>query len=69
MGTQKYLRESYYHHIKYTIATLLVAFMWRKPLNSAVLAITTYRKPKRVSDGTGTQVKAQIINKCRIKMD
>ena len=40
--------------------------MWRKPLNSAALAITTHRKPKKVSDGTGTQVRA--INKCRIKM-
>ena len=42
--------------------------MWRKLLNSAVLAIITHRKPKRVFDGTSTQVKAQMINKCRIKM-
>ena len=43
--------------------------MWRKPLNSAALANTTHKKPKRVFDGIGTQVRAQIINKCRIKMD
>ena len=68
IGIQKYLRESCYHRIKCTTATLLTAFMWRRPLNSAALAITTHRTPKRVSDGIGTQVRAQIINKCRIKM-
>ena len=67
-GTQKYLRESCYHHIECTAATFLAAFMWRRPLNSTVLATTTHRKPKRVSDGTGTQVRTQMINKCRIKM-
>ena len=68
MGTQKYLRESCYHHIEYTTATFLAAFMLRRPLNSVVLATTTHRKPERVSDGTSTQVRAQMINKCRIKM-
>ena len=42
--------------------------MWRKSLNSAALANTTHKKPKRVFDRTGTQVRAQMINKCRIKM-
>ena len=42
--------------------------MWRRPLNSAALANATHKKPKRVSDGIGTQVRAQMINKCRIKM-
>ena len=42
--------------------------MWRRPLNSVTLAITTHRKLKKVSDGTGTQVRAQIINKCKIKI-
>ena len=68
MGTKKYLRENCYHRIKYTTTTLLAAFMWRRPLNSATLAITTHRKPNRVFDGTGTHVRAQMINKCRIKM-
>ena len=45
-----------------------ISFMWRRPLNSAVLATTTHRNPKKLSDGTGTQVRAQMINKCRIKM-
>ena len=40
----------------------------RRPLNNAALAITTHRKPKRVFDGTDTQVRAQMINKNRIKM-
>jgi len=67
-GNSKYLRESYYHRIKCTTATFLAAFMWRRTLNSAALAIATHRKPKKVSDGTSTQVRAQMINKCGIKM-
>ena len=39
-----------------------------KTLNSAVLATITHRRLKRVSDGTNTQVVAQMINKCRIKI-
>ena len=68
MGPQKYLRENCYHRIECTATTFLAAFMLRRPLNNVVLAITTHKKPKRVSDGTGIQVKAQMINKCRIKM-
>ena len=68
MGIQKYLRKSCYHRIECTAATFLAAFMLRRPLNSAVLTTTTHRKPERVSDGIDTQVKAQIINKCKIKM-
>ena len=67
-GTQKYLRESCYHRIEYTAATFLTTFMWKRPLNSVVIATTTHRKPNRVSDGTDTQVRAQMINKCKIKM-
>ena len=42
--------------------------MWRRPLNSIVLAAATHKKLKKVSAGTSTQVIAQMINKCRIKM-
>ena len=42
--------------------------MWRRPLNSAVLAATTHRGLKGVSDGMGTQVGIQIINKCKVQM-
>ena len=42
--------------------------MWRRPPNSAALATTTHRKSERVSDGTGTQVGAYMINKCKTKM-
>ena len=66
--TQKYLRESCYHRIKCTAPTFLVAFIWRRPLNSAALGTTTHRKSEKVSNGTGIQVRAQMINKCRIKM-
>ena len=67
-GTQKYRRESYYHRIECTAATFLAAFILRRPLNSAVLTTTIHKKPKRVSDGTDTHVRTQMINKCRVKM-
>ena len=66
--TQKYLRKNCYHRIKYTATTFLAAFMWRRPLNSAVMTTTIHRKPEKVSNGIGTQVSAQLINKCRMKM-
>ena len=64
----KYLRESCHHRIKCTAATFLVAFMWRIPLNSAILTTATHRKPQRVSDGTGSQVSVRMINKWRVRM-
>ena len=42
--------------------------MWRGPVNNAALATTTHRKMKEVSDGTNTQVRVQIINKCKTLM-
>ena len=66
--TQKYLRKSYYHRIKFIVTTFLTAFMWRRHLNSKTLATTIHRKPGEVSDGIGTQVISQTIDKCRVKM-
>ena len=37
-------------------------------MNSVVLATTTHRKMGGMSDGTGTQVKVQMINKCKALM-
>ena len=37
-------------------------------MNSTALATTTHRKMEEVSDGTSTQVRVQIINKCRVMM-
>ena len=37
-------------------------------MNNAALATTTHRKVEGVSDGTSTQVKVQIINKCKAMM-
>ena len=42
--------------------------MWRRLLNSAAYATTTHKKPENMSDETGTQVKAQMTNECRVKM-
>ena len=64
----KDLRKSCCHRIKCTITTFLTAFMWRRYLNSETLVITTHRELEEVSDGTDTQVKSQMNNKCRVKM-
>ena len=32
------------------------------------MATTTHRKMGEMSDGTGTQVKVQMINKCKVLM-
>ena len=37
-------------------------------MNSVALATTTHRKMEGVSDGTSTQVRVQIINKCKAMM-
>ena len=42
--------------------------MWRRPVNSAALATTIYRKMEGVSNGTNTQVGVQIINKYKAMM-
>ena len=65
MGTPKYLRESCYHRIECSVTNSLAAFMWRKPLNSAVLVVPTHRGPERVFDATSTRVLARMINKWR----
>ena len=46
-------------------ATFLAALMWRGLVNSVALATTTHRKMRGVSDGIDTQVKVQMINKCK----
>ena len=61
-------RKSCYHRIECTTTTFFIAFMLRRPLNSAALATTTHRKPKMVFDGTSTQVRTQMINKRKVKM-
>ena len=42
--------------------------MWRRSLNSVTLATTTHRRPKKVADGTNTQIATQMVDKCMIKM-
>ena len=37
-------------------------------MNSTTLVTTTHRKSEGVSNGTGTQVGTQMINKCKTKM-
>ena len=46
MEAQKYLRKDYCHRIKCSAANFLATLMWRRPLNSAALAIPTHREPE-----------------------
>ena len=64
----KDLKKSYYHCIKFTATTFLAVFMQRRHLNSETMVITTHREPEEVSDGTDTQVKFQMNDKCKVKM-
>jgi len=68
VGVEKYLRKSCYHCIKCSVANSLAVFMWRRPLNSAVLVALTHRGPIRMFDGTSTQVMAWTIDKWRAKI-
>ena len=51
-------RKSFCLFIKCSATNTLAALMWRKPLNSVVLATPTHRRPEGESDGTSTQVVA-----------
>ena len=68
MEVRKYLRKSCCHRIECPATNFMAVFIWRRPLNSAVLATTTHKRPDKVSNGTNTQVVAQMINNCRIKI-
>ena len=68
MKAQRYPGKNCCHCIECSAANFLTAFMWRRPLNSAALAIPTYREPERVSDVTNTQVMGWMINKWRAKI-
>ena len=42
--------------------------MSRRHLNSETFVTTTHKEPEDVADGTDTQVKSQMNDKCRVKM-
>ena len=54
MEAQKCLGKGCCHCIKCSAANFLTALMWKKPLNSAVLATPTHRGSKGLSDETST---------------
>ena len=64
----KYLNKSCHHYIKCTTATFLATLMWRRPLNSIILATITHKRLKEVSDGIGAQVETWIVNKWKAQM-
>ena len=64
----KDLRKSCCRRIKCTVITFLTAFMWRRHLNSETLVTKTHKEPEDVVDGTDTQVRSQMNDKCRVKI-
>ena len=68
MRANKYLRKNCYHYIECFVANFLTAFIWRRPLNSVVLVVSTHKVLVKVSDGTSTQVVAWTIDKWRAKI-
>ena len=65
MGAKKYLRKSCCHCIECFAANFLIAFMWRRPLNSVALATPTHKGSEGVSNRTSTQA---YKNKWRAKI-
>ena len=65
-GKCKASRRSHNCRIKCKKATFLAALMWKRQANSVTLASATHRKIREMSDGTGTQVKVQMVNKCKV---
>ena len=57
--------RSHNYRIKCKETTFSAALMWRGQANSVTLASVTHRKIRWMSDGTGTQVKVQMVNKCK----
>ena len=64
----KDLRKSCCGCIKCTVIAFLTAFIWRRYLNSETLVTTTHKEPEDVVDGTDTQVRSQMNDKCRVKI-
>ena len=54
-----------FNFIKCKEATFPTVLMWRRQANSVILANAIHRKIRWMSDGTGTQVKVQMVNKCK----
>ena len=65
---EKYIRKSCCHHIEYSAANSLAAFMWRRLLNNTALVTLTHKEPIRVSDRTSTQMVTWTIDKWRAKI-
>ena len=64
---EKYLRESYYHRIKYITATFLAHLCREDPWTVLPWQPQLTEGKKGVFDGTSTQVATQMIDKCRVK--
>ena len=58
--------RNYNCRIKCKKATFSAALIWRRRANSVTLASATHKKIRKMSNGTGTQVKVQMVNKCRV---
>ena len=66
---RKGFRDGSYHHIYCTPPNPLVAFMWRRPLNSTIWVAVTHGRFGEMSNSTSTRVVAYVINKWRAKIN
>ena len=65
-GKYKISERSHNCRIKCRKATFSASLMWRRQANSVSLASATHRKIRKMSDGIDTQVKVQMVNKCKV---
>ena len=65
-GKCKTSGRSHNCRIKCRKATFSAALMWRRQASSVTLASATHRRIREMSDGTDTQVKVQMANKCKV---
>ena len=65
---QKYLREKLLPPYSMHCSNFSDRIYVEKTPDNVVSTTTTHREPRKITDRTGTQVKAGIVDKCVIKM-
>ena len=66
-GTMKYLRESYYHHIEYSVTNSLTALIWKWYLNSNFQPYSYFQRLQESANRTGINVR-NLVYPWRVEM-
>ena len=66
-GTMKYLRESCYHRIKYSVTNSLATLIWKWYLNSNYQPYNYSQRLQEGTDGTGINVR-NVVYTWRVEM-